>query len=339
MTLRRSMLASGALAAIGAIHPALAQSMNKVRRIGLLLNEIAPDLVVRLLKPPLAELGYEEGRHYTLEARFAQAQWQRLDDLAAELVRLPVDVIVAPRYREIAAARRATARIPIVMMYGRLPVESGLIASLAHPGGNVTGTTTNAPELAGKMLQVLCEAVPGLRRTTVLIDPVSAPAVTGETERERIRAADVAYVQQMEHAGKALNLRLDFQSAGTGEELDAALATLERHPPEAMLVQASGPMVIFYQRIFDFALRMRVPYVYAINMTKLGGLMSYSPDFVELARRNAWMIDRIFKGTLPADIPVEQPSRFRLDINLSTAKAMGLTLPKSLLARADGLVE
>lgn len=321
---RRAVVA--AAVSLVALRGAWAQQPGRVWRIGLLLNEIPAQAVLALLAPPLAELGYAQGRDYTLQVRSAQGHSDRLDALARELLAAKVDLIVAPLNAEIAAARRASATVPIVMMFAVAPVETGLIASLARPGGNVTGTATNAPELAGKMIEVLRDAVPGLRRLALLAEP-DFPGMN-------------LYMQQSERAAAAIGLQARFHPVRTADELPEVLERLARDRPDAMLVSMTGPMVAGSAKVVAFAAAQRLPALYSTRgPVTQGGLMSYSADFAAMARRNAAMIDRIFKGGKPADIPVEEPARFLLIINLRAARALGLAIPRLLLQRADEVIE
>ena len=303
------------------------QQIGKVWRIGVLLHNIRwENSFDSWVKNPLKELGYEEGRNLQFELRSSQGQQSRLDGLAAELVAAKVDLILAPLNDEIQAARKATSTIPVVMMYGTAPVEVGLIASLARPGGNVTGTTTNAPELSGKMIEVVRDAVPRLRRLTSLAD-ADYPGMA-------------LYGVQMERAAAALGIKVVFRNVRSVEDLDMALQEIERNRPDAISVGMTGAILANVRRVIEFAASRRVPAIYSIKSPVLyGGLMSYSADFGVMVKRNAWMIDRIFKGAKPADIPVEEPRQFELVINLKTAKALGLTIPQALLLRADEVIQ
>lgn len=308
-------------------RPPIAQPARMACRIGLLCNELNPEWVRKSLTPPMAELGYAEGRDYVWETRSSQGQPERLDVLAAELVAMPADLIIAPLNREIQAARRASSRIPILMMYGVLPVETGLVASLARPGGNVTGTTTNDPELGGKMVEVFRAAVPTLNRLALIA--------------ETSFAGMPLYVRQLERAAEALAVKVEQRAAQNADEMDAALAAIARERPDGIFMAATGPMITHSQRVIDFAIQSRLPLMSSIDMTRRerAALLAYAPDFAAMMKRNAWMIDRLFKGARPADMPVELPALYRLRVNLKTAKAIGLSLPQSLLLRADAVVE
>lgn len=327
MMIRRRIAIAAGVAALPIARSSIAQPARKTRRIGLLCHELDPEWVRKSLKPLMAELGYEEGRDYVVEARSSQGQPQRLEALAAELVALPVDLIIAPLNREIQAARRASSRIPILMMYGVLPVETGLVASLARPGGNVTGTTTNDPELMGKVVEIFRVAMPGLNRIGVIAE-TSFPGMP-------------LYVRQFERAAEALAVKVEQHPAQNAYELDAVLAAIARKRPDGIFMSATGPMVTHAERVIDFALQSRMPLMTSIDMTRRerAALLAYAPDFPAMMKRNAWMIDRIFKGARPADMPVELPALYRLRVNLKTARAIGLSLPQSLLLRADGVVE
>jgi putative ABC transport system substrate-binding protein len=327
MMIQRRIAIAAALATLSATRRSIAQPARKARRIGLLCNELSPEWVRNSLKPLMAELGYEEGRDYVWETRSSQGRPERLDALAAELVALPVDLIIAPLNREILAARIASSRIPILMMYGVLPVETGLVASLARPGSNVTGTTTVEPELMGKVVEVLRAALPGLIRIAVIAE-TSFPGMP-------------LYVRQFERAAEAMSIKVEQHAAQSADELDAVLAAIARRRPDAIFMSATGPMITHSQRVIDFAIQSRLPMMSSIDMTgrERAALLAYTADFPAMLKRNAWMIDRLFRGAKPADMPVERPARYRLRVNLKTAKAIGLSVPQSLLLRADGVVE
>lgn len=322
---RRRVAIAAALAPIAAAGPSFAAPVGRTARIGLLCHELSVDWVRVRLGQALAELGYAEGRNYVFEARSSQGRPERLDALAAELVAARVDLAVAPLNREVQAMRRASSTIPILMMYGLLPVETGLVASLARPGGNVTGTTTSAPELMGKMIEVLRAAFPSLGRITWV----------AETDYPGMPA----YIEQFERSARAMGMKVDARSVRDLAEVDAVLAAFGRERPEAVSMSVTGPLLTHAQRVIDFALQARLPLMTSTDMTARGALLAYAPDFTAMLQRNAWMIDRILNGKKPADMPVELPARYRLQVNLRTARAIGVTLPQALLLRADGVIE
>ena len=278
-----------------------------------------------VLRNACASLGYEEGRNLIVDYRFAEGQQDRLPGLAADLVANKVDLIVAVTNPEILAAKRATTTIPIVMMYSSTPVETGLVASLARPGGNVTGTTIQGPETAGKILEVLHDAVPRAKRVALLFEP-EFPGMQ-------------FYLRATERAAEAMGIRLTLLPGRSLAELETAFAVIARERPDALYVAMTGAIATHRARVIEFAARERVPAIYTgkLPVTE-GGLMAYSQDFGPLVRRTAAIIDRILKGAKPADLPVEQPTNFELIINMKTANALGLTIPQSLLLRADEVI-
>lgn len=311
-----------AIAATGAalISPALLAQPAKVWRFGVLLHNFRFDRMrVRTLLP---EIGLEEGRNLQFEVRSTQGQLDRLDALAAELVAAKVDLIIAPNNTEIQAAKRATQTIPIVMLLGAAPVETGLIASLARPGGNVTGTSTNAPELASKMVEVVRDLLQRISSIVFLNEP-DYPGMP-------------LYQQAAERAAAAFRIKAETLVVRTPADIDEAFKSLERRRPDAVLVATTGTIIANYRRIIEFMAAQRLPAIYSASFpVPDGGLIAYSPNFVALARRNVGQIDKILKGVRPAEIPVEEPAEFQLVINLKTAKALGLTIPQTLLIRAD----
>ena len=325
---RRSILSIAGGATLGAALPVLAQTPPKVWRIGLLSQSIPRSFFEGTLIKDLAEAGYVEGRNLVIEFRFAQDDASRLNALAAELVAAKVDLLLAPLPPEIAAAKRATSTIPIVMMFGLAPVETGLIASLARPGGNVTGTTSSSAELGGKAMELFNKILPRGARVTLLFTDPDAPS-------------SPFYQQQLERAASALGLRLTVLPIRTVVDLDSAFKVMERERPDGMLVRATGVAIgnsVF--KIIDFAAKHHIPAHYGNQLNvRMGGLMSYSVDFVRMRRRLISIIDRVVKGANPAELPVEEPTNFWLVINLKTAKTLGLTIPQSLLLLADEVIE
>jgi putative ABC transport system substrate-binding protein len=271
----------------------------------------------------LQALGYVEGRTIILELRYAEGRVDRLPALAAELVQLNADVIVAWGLEPLEAVRKATSRIPIVMVAGGDPVATGLAASLANPGGNITGVTVGVPEIAGKRLELLREALPGLSRVAVLRDPTSEPATFQETEA----------------AARALNLRLLVFTVRAPADLDGAFQAAVRQRAQAVLVNETSMLTAHRAKLAELAARSRLP---AIGLwrpsAQAGFLMSYGPEQADLFRRVATYVDKILKGAKPADLPIERPIKYELVINLKTAKALGLSLPRLLLLRADQVI-
>lgn len=301
-----------------------AQTSGKVWRIGVLLHNFRIErLQLRALLPGI---GLEEGRNLVFEVRSTHGQLDRLDGLAAELVAAEVDLIVAPNNTEVLAAKRATTTIPILMLYAAAPVETGLVASLARPGGNVTGTTTNSPELAGKMVEVMRDMVPRMTRIAFINEPYY-PGMA-------------LYQRSAERACAALGIAARTLAVRTPADIDEALKSLERQRPDAVLVATTGSIVASYRRIVEFMALQRLPAIYSTPFpVRDGGLISYSPNFAAMARRNVAMIDKILKGTRPADIPVEEPAEFELVVNGKTARALGLAIPNPILLRASEVLE
>jgi putative ABC transport system substrate-binding protein len=278
----------------------------------------------------LRELGYIEGQNVAIEYRYAEGKVDRAPELAAELVRLKVDIIVvASGDQWIRAAKKATRTIPIVMTgQGSDPVKAGLVESLARPGGNVTGLTALARELGGKRLELLKEAVPKLARVAVLYDPASPQ---GLHEVKELLPADAS----------ALKLTIQPWEIRAVDDFEKVFAALNKQRPDGLYaLTAGGVMRPNRKRIVDFALKSRLPSVYGnTEAVDAGGLMAYGADLAESYRRVAYYVDKILKGAKPADLPIEQPTKFELVINLKTAKQIGVTIPQSMLYRADKVIK
>jgi putative ABC transport system substrate-binding protein len=278
----------------------------------------------------LRERGYIEGQNIATEYRYAEGKLDRSSELAAELVRLKVDlIVVAGGDPTIRAAKNATKTIPIVMQgSGGDPVALGLVESLAHPGGNVTGLTNLGRELGGKRLELLKEAVPKLARVAVLYEPALPSNV-------------IEVKEYLPAAAQTLRLTLQPWEVRAADDFDRVFAALNKQRPDGLYVPAGGPLMRPNQkRIAGFALKSRLPSMYNSRApVEAGGLMSYGADLADSYRRVAYFVDRILKGAKPADLPVEQPTKFELVINLKTAKQIGLTIPPELLARANRLIK
>jgi len=273
----------------------------------------------------LRELGYVEGQNILIEGRFYGDRTERLPALAAELVQLKVDVIVAGAAPAPEAAQRATSTIPIVMAIHFDPVGSGLVVSLASPGRNVTGLSVLSPELVGKRLQLLKEAVPGISRVAVLWNP------TIPTQALELRAAEVA--------ARSLKVQLQVVEAQGSSDFASAFSAMTKDRAGGLIALTSSMFFAHRTRIVELAAQSRLPAVYGVKeFPEAGGLMAYGPNLRESFRRAATYVDKILKGAKPADLPVEQPTKFELFINLKTAKALGLTIPQSLLLRADEVI-
>jgi putative ABC transport system substrate-binding protein len=311
-----------ALVAVGIAPFAVrAQQAQTLYRIGL-LSLALPRTGFATIIAALRELGYEEGRNVEFEYRLAEGRDERLSSLAADLVAKKVNLIVAYTNPEILAAKRATSTIPIVMVRGLAPVETGLIASLARPGGNLTGTTIQAPELGGKSMEVLRDTVPRATRVTILWDP-DFPGLE-------------LYRREAERAADAMGIRITLLPVRTLVELETAFTLTARERPDALFVVPTGAIFTHRTRVIEFAARQRLPAIYTSKLPVIeGGLISYASDPGALVRRSAAIIDRVLKGARPVDVPVEQPTKYELVIDMKTAKALGLTIPQSVLIRAD----
>jgi putative tryptophan/tyrosine transport system substrate-binding protein len=306
-----------------------AQPVGKVYRIGLLTSGPASPasmLSLEALRQGLRDLGYVEGQNIVLEQRRAEDSEARARELATELVQLPVDVLVAGGPPAIRAAQQATRTIPIVMAGSGDPVAAGWIASLAQPGGNMTGLSTQSAELSGKQLELLKETVPMVSRIAVLANPAEPDS------RARLH-----YAQGAAHA---LRVQLHVLAVQSREDLARAFAAIQHEGIGAFLV-LSDPLLMgqFRSDIIAFALRHRLPAMYSARVyVEAGGLMSYAPSFPAMWQRAAYYVDRLLKGTTPADLPVEQPTTFELVINLKTAQALGLIMPPPLLLQATEVI-
>jgi putative ABC transport system substrate-binding protein len=311
--------------------PAEAQQPKKVSRLGYLSPVDAATDSPRAegIRLALRELGYIEGQNIAIEYRYAEGKVDRAPELAAELVRLKVDaIVVAGGTPSVQSAMNATKTIPIVMMgQGSDPVRAGLVESLARPGGNVTGLTALGRELGGKRLELLKEAIPKLSRVAVLYDPANPPSLH---EVKELLPADA----------RALKLTIQPWEIRAVDDFEKVFAALNKQRPDGLYVVTAGPVMRPNEkRIAGFALKSRLPSVYdSRGYVEAGGLMSYGADLADSYRRVAIYVDKILKGAKPADLPVEQPTKFEFVINLKTAKQIGLTVPPNVLARADKVI-
>jgi putative ABC transport system substrate-binding protein len=301
---------------------------QKVPRIGVLVG--GPPGDVRVTEPflqGLRDLGYVQGQNILVEHRFAERRLDRYPELALQLVRIPVDVIVAPGTAAAQAARKATATIPIVIVTAGNPVGDGLITSFARPGGNVTGLTMSVDqELGGKLVELLKEAAPTVSRIAVLWNPLTAP--------------HRAMMPATKTAAAALGLTLNPVEAQRPDEIDAAFATMARERCNGLVVFSDPLFISARTRIVEQTRKGRLPTIYNDHyITEDGGLMSYGPSVPDLFRRAAGYVDRILKGAKPADLPVELPTKLELVLNLKTARTMGLAMPQSLVLRMDRAIE
>ena len=301
-----------------------AQQPAKVRRIGVLRADSPPNLSAETFQQAMRDLGYVEGKNIFIEYRYAEGKVDRLPNLAEELVRLNVDVIWALG-PAVAYAKNATKTIPIVITHVGDPVGSGLVASLAHPGGNITGLSGLAPELGGKRLELLKEVILKLSRVAVFGNPTTP--------------ANAKSLREMERAAGELGVKLQYLEVQSPKEIEPALLAASKGRAQAVIINRTPVTAVHYARIAELAIKNRLPTMYADReFVEAGGLMSYGADYIFMYRRVAVYVDKILKGTKPADLPVEQPMKFELVINLKTAKQIGLTIPPNVLARADRVI-
>jgi putative ABC transport system substrate-binding protein len=325
ITLLGGVAAASAIAALP--RNLFAQGLAKSVRIGWLTAQREASLTPFLaaLRAAFADLGYVEGRNLQIEYRYGDDDLERVPALAAELVRLRVDVILA-QGAAVALIPNLRLPVPVVYVFSGDPVSAGFADSLAHPRGNMTGLTFMAAELNGKRLELLREIVPNLHRVAILANP----AHPGE-HLER------GYTQQY---GRQLGLATDYLATTTREELERAFATMAKDAPQAISLFADGFAIQYRQSIIDFGLRRRVPVISGWPVfARAGAICTYGPQLTSSYQRMAYYVDRILKGTPPSDLPIEQPTKFELVVNLKTAKALGLEIPPTLLARADEVIE
>src|SRR3989454_5688285 len=327
---RRTFLATLVGGLLAAPLAAEAQPREKLPRVGY-LSPGSPSEPFRrrrfeAFRQGLRELGYVEGQNIAIESRWAEGRYERYFALAADLVRLKVDVIVAVGGRATQDAQQATRTIPIVMSVVIDPLGSGLVASLARPGGNVTGLTIMASDLVGKQFEVLKEVVPKVSRVALLWNPANP--------------GSAPQLREAEAAARALGVRLQTLEARGPQEIDSAFAAMTRERAGALLILPDAIFGNQRRQIAELAAKRRLPSLLGVGeYAEAGGLMNYSANNLDLERRAATFVDKILKGAKPADLPREQPSTFELVINLKTAKALGLTIPPSLLRRADQVIE
>ena len=326
MTSRRAAI--GVLAALS-LPLNLFSQQQKLRRIGVLAvgvstaeqQQWAQLYFLKLLR----DAGFEDGRNITVEWRFAEGNVERLPALADELVRLNVEVIVASFNQSIAAAKRATRTIPVVMLNAVSPVEAGFVDSLARPGGNVTGIAMFGPEISAKQLELLKAAVPPIARVGVLGNSANPPR---KTTSDAMRAT-----------AKSLKLDLHAFDVRSSKDFGGAFAAMAKGRIDAVWVSGDSLFQAHWKEIANLAAKQRLPTVGRKEFAQAGGLIGYSQDDAERYRRGAYYVDRILKGAKPADLPVEQPTRFELVVNLKTAKALGITIPQAIRIRADRVIE
>jgi len=308
---------------VGCAAIAEAQQPKKIPRIGFLCAMSGPSPHTEGFLQGLRELGYIEGKNIAIEYRFSRGKTDPFPKFAAELVRLKVDVLVVASPAAIGPAMRATKKIPIVMAQSDDPVKSGFVASLARPGGNITGLSSMAPELSTKQLELLREAVPRISSVAVLRN-TSNPAFP---------------LQDMQKAAQWLGVKLQTLEVRTAEDLALAFAAIKKARTGALVVPQDLIFFDYQERLVDFAAKNRLPTIYAWrNFAEVGGLMAYGPSDKELFRRSATYAHKILKGAKPGDLPVEQPMKFEFVINLKAAEQIGLTIPPNVLVRADRVV-
>ena len=327
---RRTFIGHVAGAILAAPLAAEAQPAAKVYRIGYLSSNLAgSSYMTEGFRRGLRDLGYVEGRNVVIEFRDADGKLERLPALATELVALKVDVILVGGTVAAMATKQATSTVPIVFVSTIDPVTDGLVTSLARPGGNTTGLSTLAPELLGKRLEHLKQVVPGVSQVAVLWQP---GALSERTERDLRKEAEVA--------ARALGVRLQFVEVRGPGDFDRAFSDMTNARAGALTVLGGTMFLIERRHLVDLAAKNRLPAMYGLReYVDAGGLMCYGPNNADMFRRAATYVDKILKGTKPADLPVEQPTKFELVINLKTAKGLGLTIPQSVLARADDLIQ
>ena len=308
--------------------PAQTHAQAKAARIGYLSGNPASDTkdAFDAFRAKLRELGYVEGKNLSIESRYADGRYEKLPELARELVKLRVDLIFTYGTPASRAAKNATSAIPVVFGVVSDPIAAGLVASLSRPGGNVTGVTPNNPELSAKRVGLIKEAVPGITRVGVLANP-EFPATSNMVNETRAGA-------------QALGVELQLVEARSPAELTQAFGAIRQKKSEAVVVLADAMFIAQQRRVAELALSERIPSIYHLrHFVEAGGLMSYGAEYTELFQQSALLIDRILRGAKPANLPVEQPWRYALAINLKTAKALGLTVPQSLVVRADYVIQ
>jgi putative ABC transport system substrate-binding protein len=316
-----------ALAGGAAVAWPLGAHAQQAGRVGFLWDgpTVFPD-ALEAFRQGLRDLGYVEGRTIAIEYRWADGKPERMRELAAELVRLKVDVIMAPSSIYTDAAKRATATIPIIFMSHAAPLETGHVASLARPGGNATGLSLMQTETSVKGLELFKEAIPSLARVAVLFDPATPSHGPG--------------LKAVQAAGPSLGLQIQPVAARSATEYDDAFAAMIRDRADAVQVLSTPLFIAGAKRLAELALTHKLPSLFGpSHHVAAGGFMSYSPDRADLWRRAAVYVDKVLKGANPADLPVQQPTKFELVINLKTAKAVGLTLPPAFILRADEVIE
>jgi ABC-type uncharacterized transport system substrate-binding protein len=308
--------------------PLGAHAQQKIPRIGFMGNSTAAleTNLVDAFREGLRELGYEEGRNIAIEYRWADGNYDRFPTLAEELIAAKVDAIVTAGTPAALAVKRTTTTVPLVMVAVGDPIGTGLVSSLARPGGNLTGLSSIAPDLEGKRLQLLREVVPALSHVAMFVNSLNP--------------FHVSSMKQARAAAQAMGIKLQLHDIPKSEDLDDAFAAIRKERPDALLILADRVFLHNRQRMMDFTNEQRLPNVNAYKeLVEVGGLMSYGPSYEDMHKRAAIYVDKILKGTKPADLPIEQPSKFTFIVNLKAAKALGVTVPSQLLGLADQLIE
>ena len=310
------------------VHLAEAEQANRVPRIGILVGGSASSDSARInaLRDGLHELGYDEQKNIIIEYRYAEGKLGRLQELAAGLLRQKIDIIVTAGPAATGAAKATTNTVPIVMAQVNDPIAAGFVANLARPGGNITGLSVMAPELSGKQLELLKEVVPRLSRLAVL----GTSTQPGNAEG----------LKHIELAAHGLRVQLKYLNVSSTQEIEAAFQSMSKDHIDALLLLSSPALFVHRVQIVELATKNRLPAIYyATEYVEDGGLMTYAANVLELWRRAASHVDKILKGTKPGDLPVEQPTKFELIINLTAAKQIGLTIPPQVLARAERVIK
>jgi ABC-type uncharacterized transport system substrate-binding protein len=308
--------------------PVGVHAQHKIPRIGFMGNSTAAleTNLVDAFREGLRELGYEEGRNIAIEYRWAEGNYDRFPMLAAELIATKVDAIVTAGTPAALAVKSATTTVPLVMVAVGDPIGTGLVSSLARPGGNLTGLSSIAPDLEGKRLQLLREVLPALSHVAMFVNSLNP--------------FHVSSMKQARAAAQAMGIKLQLHDIRKSEDLDGAFAAIRKERPDALLILADRVFLHNRQRMMDFINELRLPNVNAYKeLVEAGGLMSYGPSYEDMHKRAAIYVDKILKGTKPADLPIEQPSKFTFIVNLKAAKALGVTVPSQLLGLADQLIE
>jgi putative ABC transport system substrate-binding protein len=308
--------------------PLASSAQSKIARIGFMGNSTAAleANLVDAFREGLREHGYEEGRNIAIEYRWADGEYERFPALVTELIAAKVDVIVTAGTPAALAMKKATTTVPLVMVAVGDPVGTGLVPSLARPGGNLTGLSSIAPDLEGKRLQLLREVVPALSHVAMFVNSLNP--------------FHVSSMRQARAAAQAMGIKLQLHDISKSEDLDGAFAAIREERPDALLILADRVFLHNRERLMDFTKEQRLPNVNAYKeLVEVGGLMSYGPSYEDMHKRAAIYVDKILKGAKPADLPIEQPSKFTFIVNLKAAKALGITVPSHLLGLADQLIE